>query len=101
WAVHHGRLLWLIALALAVPSTIALVRLYRNLTSEVEELLPRTAPSVSALDELRKRLPGLSTLGVVIATSSPAELPAAERLVDDLAARVRAYPPALVRAVKN
>jgi len=101
WAVHHGRVLWLIALALAVPSTIALVRLYRNLTSEVEELLPRNAPSVTAVDELRRRLPGLSTLGVVVATSSPAELPAAERLIDDLAARVRAYPPELVRAVKT
>ena len=72
WAVHHGRVLWLIALALAVPSTIALVRLYRNLTSEVEELLPRNAPSVTAVEELRQRLPGLSTLGVVVATSSPA-----------------------------
>jgi predicted RND superfamily exporter protein len=101
WAVRHGRVLWLVALALAVPSTVALVRLYKNLTSEVEELLPRSAPSVTAVEELRQRLPGLSTLGVVVATSSPAELPAAERLVDDLAARVRAYPPELVRAVKT
>ena len=62
--------LWLVALALAVPSTVALVRLYRNLTSEIEELLPRNAASVSAVDELRQRLPGLSTLGVVVATSS-------------------------------
>ena len=101
WAVRHGRLLWLVALALAVPSTVALVRLYKNLTSEVEELLPRNAPSVTAVEELRQRLPGLSTLGVVVATSSPSELPAAERLIDDLAARVRAYPPELVRAVKT
>ncbi len=101
WAVRHGRLLWLVAFALAVPSTVALVRLYKNLTSEVEELLPRNAPSVTAVEELRQRLPGLSTLGVVVATSSPSELPAAERLIDDLAARVRAYPPELVRAVKT
>ena len=101
WAVRHGRLLWLVAFALAVPSTVALVRLYKNLTSEVEELLPRNAPSVTAVEELRQRLPGLSTLGVVVTTSSPSELPAAERLIDDLAARVRAYPPELVRAVKT
>jgi predicted RND superfamily exporter protein len=97
----HGRRLWLVALLLALPATVALVRLYAHLTSEIEELLPRNAPSVSAIDELRRRLPGLSTLGVVVATSQPSELPAAERLVDDLAARVRGYPPALVRAVKT
>jgi uncharacterized protein len=101
WALARGPWLWLVALALALPSTVALVRLYRNLTSEIEELLPRNAPSVAAVDELRRRLPGLSTLGVVVATSHPSELPAAERLIDDLAARVRRYPPALVRAVKT
>jgi predicted RND superfamily exporter protein len=101
WALRHSLALWLGAIALAVPSTVALVRLYKNLTSEVEELLPRNAPSVTAVDELRQRLPGLSTLGVVVATSNPAELPAAERLIDDLAARVRRYPPSVVRAVKT
>jgi predicted RND superfamily exporter protein len=101
WTLVHGRALWLVALALMAPSTVALVRLYVNLTSEVEELLPRNAPSVGALDELRGRLPGLSALGVVVAASDPSQLAAAERLIDDLAARVRAYPPTLVRAVKT
>jgi len=101
WTLAHGRWLWLAALVAMVPSTVALVRLYLNLTGEIEELLPRDAASVSPIDELRQRLPGLSTLGVVVATSRPSELPAAERLVDDLAARVRAYPPSLVRAVKT
>jgi predicted RND superfamily exporter protein len=101
WTVARGRWLWLAAAALMVPSALAMMRLYVNLTSEVEELLPRSAPSVSAVDELRQRLPGLSTLGVVVATSDPSELPAAERLIDDLAARVRHYPPSLVRAVKT
>jgi predicted RND superfamily exporter protein len=101
WALAHGPWLWLVVVALAIPSTLAMARLYRNLTSEIEELLPRKAPSVSAVDELRERLPGLSTLGVVVATSDPSELPAAERLVDDLAVRVRAYPSSLVRAVKT
>ena len=100
WTLVHGRWLWLVALALALPSTVALVRLYASLTSEIEELLPRSAASVSAVDELRQRLPGLSTLGVVVATSDPSELRAAERLIDDLAARVRSYPSSLVRAVK-
>jgi len=101
WTVARGGRLWLVAIALAVPSTVAMVKLYRNLTSEIEELLPRNAASVTAIDEVRQRLPGLSTLGVVVATSHPSELPAAERLIDDLAERVRGYPPSLVRAVKT
>ena len=56
WTLVHGRWLWLVALALALPSTVALVRLYASLTSEIEELLPRSAASVSAVDELRQRL---------------------------------------------
>ena len=63
WALARGPWLWFAALALAVPSGIAMVHLYLNLTSEIEELLPRNAASVSAVDELRQRLPGLSTLG--------------------------------------
>ena len=40
WALARGPWLWFAALALAVPSAIAMVRLYLNLTSEIEELLP-------------------------------------------------------------
>jgi len=65
WTLAHGRWLWLAALVAMVPSTVALVRLYLNLTSEIEELLPRNAPSVGALDELRQRLSGLSRVWVV------------------------------------
>ena len=71
FALNRGPWLWLAAVILAVPSTVAMIRLYRNLTSEIEELLPRNAASVSAVEELRQRLPGLSTLGVVVATSQP------------------------------
>jgi len=78
----------------------ATVKLYLNLRSDVEELLPRSAPSVLALDELRSRMPGLQYLGVLVDVGSPDNLAAGERLLDDLAARVRAYPPELVRAVR-
>ena len=88
------------AIALAVPSALATVKLYFNLRSDLEELLPRSAPSVLALDELRSRMPGLQYLGVLVDVGSAANLPAGERLLDDLAARVRSYPPNLVRAVR-
>ena len=88
------------AIALAVPSALATAKLYFNLRSDLEELLPRSAPSVLALDELRSRMPGLQYLGVLVDVGSADKLPAGERLLDDLAARVRRYPPNLVRAVR-
>jgi predicted RND superfamily exporter protein len=77
------------------------VSLYRHLRGEVEELLPRESKSVKALDEMRSRIPGLEYLGVVVDTGRPENLPAAERFLDDLAARIRAYPPDMVREVRT
>ena len=73
---------------------------YGALRSELEELLPETAPSVTAFAQARARLPGLRTLGVVIDTTDSKNVEAANRFVDDLAARVRAYPPEMVTAVQ-
>ena len=100
WTLRWGPWLWAAALALAVPSIGRTARLYMHLRSELEQLLPRSAPSVLAVDELRRRLPSLQYLGVVVAFGSDAELPAAETLLDELAARVRAYPPELVKTVR-
>jgi len=100
WTLRHGLALWVVAILLGIPATARTINLYLHLRSEVEELLPRQAPSVEALDEMRKRSPGLEFLGVVAQVQSVAELPAAERFLDDLAARVRTYPPAMVRDVR-
>jgi predicted RND superfamily exporter protein len=104
WTLKHGRLIWALAALLAIPAGIRTVSLYKNLRSEVEELLPRDASSVAAIQELRERMTGLQYLGVVVQTDKaagrPGDLKGAERLVDDLAARVRAYPPELVTAVR-
>jgi predicted RND superfamily exporter protein len=101
WTLKHGWLLWAIALALAVPATWRTVWLYGHLRSELEELLPRESPSVRALDELRARLPGMQYLGVVVDTGRPEDLASGERLIDDLATRIRAYPPDMVREVRT
>ncbi|HEY8091806.1 MAG TPA: hypothetical protein VIF09_28285, partial [Polyangiaceae bacterium] len=101
WTVRHGWLLWAVAVALAVPATMRTASLYRHLKSDLEELLPRESKSVRALDEMRDRLPGLQYLGVVVDTGSPGNLPAAERFLDDVAARIRAYPPGMVRQVRT
>ncbi len=91
----------MIALLVAVPAAMRAATLYRNLRSDVEELLPRDAPSVQAIDELRRRFTGLQVLGVVV-EAPPGNVDAlggGERLLDDLAARVRTYPADLVTDV--
>jgi len=101
WVLRWGWLLWGIAILLAVPATVRTVSLYRHLKSDLEELLPRDSRSVRALDEMRARIPGLQYLGVVVDTGTPENLAAGERLLDDLAARIRAYPPGEVREVRT
>jgi predicted RND superfamily exporter protein len=101
WTLRWGKWLWAVALVLAVPALWRTAELYAHLRSEIEELLPRSAPSVLAIDELRQRLPGLQHLGVIVDTGSAANVPAAERFLDDLAARIERYPPELVRSVRT
>ncbi len=101
WTLRRGPWLWLVALLAGVPATFRTVDLYVHLRSEIEQLLPRGAPSVRALDEMRARSPGLEFLGVVAEVSDVADLPNAERFLDDLAARVRTYPPEMVREVRS
>jgi predicted RND superfamily exporter protein len=99
WTLRHGRALWLAALLTSVLAGWRTVHLYRNLRSDIEELLPRNAPSVVAIQELRRRIPGLQFLGVIVDAgpdASPERMAAARRLIDDLAARVRAYPRHLI-----
>ena len=62
---------------------------------------PRRAPSVTALQELRRRMPGLRYLGIIVDTGTAERLPAAERFLDNLAARIEHYPPNLVAAVRT
>jgi predicted RND superfamily exporter protein len=101
WTLRHGWLLWMLALVFAVPATMRTVGLYRHLKSDLEELLPRESHSVRALDEMRDRLPGLQYLAVVVDTGTPENVPAAERFLDELAGRIRTYPPEMVREVRT
>ena len=50
---------------LAIPATWRTAHLYANLHSDTEELLPPDAESVRAVEELRRRMPGLQFLGVL------------------------------------
>lgn len=101
WTLRWGKWTWALALVLAIPAAWRTVELYAHLRSEIEQLLPRSAPSVAAIAELRARLPGLQHLGVVVDTGTPENLPAAERFLDHLVTRLRAYPPDLVKSVRT
>jgi len=101
WTLRNGRLLWTLAILLTIPAALRTAHLYRNLRSEIEQLLPRDAPSAVAIQELRHRMAGLQYLGVVVDVGSADKLPAGERLLDDLAARVRTYPRELVSDVRT
>lgn len=101
WTLRRGKWIWLVALLLAVPAAWRTGQLYAHLKSDLEELLPRDAPSVQALEELRRRTPGLQYLGVLVDTGDATRLAAGERFIDDLAARIRTYPPQLARAVRT
>jgi uncharacterized protein len=92
WTLRFGKLLWLLAVLLAIPAAWRTVTLYRHLRSDLEELLPPDAPSVVAIQELRHRMAGLQYLGVLVDTGGPDHLVAGERFLDDLAARIRRYP---------
>ena len=41
FTLRYGKLLWAIAILLAIPATWRTVKLYANLKSDLEELLPR------------------------------------------------------------
>jgi predicted exporter len=101
WTLRWGAWLWASVLVLALPATWRTASLYAHLHSELEQLLPSTAPSVVALRELRDRMPGLRHLGVVVDAGDAENLPVANRFLDDLAARIRAYPPGLAESVRT
>lgn len=90
----------LVAALLAAVAAYRTVLTYAALRSDLEELLPETAPSVGALRTLRERLPGLRHLGVVVDVGGPEHEAAARRFLDDLKARVERYPKDMVRAVR-
>jgi predicted RND superfamily exporter protein len=101
WTVKRRGPLWAGAALLTVIGVVGTVRVYGRLNGDLEALLPRDAPSVRALSEMRSRVTGLQSLGVVVDFGSPDRLPAAERFLDDLAARVRQYGPEMVRSVRT
>src|SRR5690606_2488595 len=97
----RSRVVLVIGVLLALVAGVRTVLTYSNLKSDIEELLPATAPSVLALERARERLPGLRHLGVVIDAGQPENIGAALRFLTDLEQRVSAYPKNAVALVRS
>lgn len=94
---------WVVICAVVALTLAAIWRTvltYANLRSDIEELLPSTAPSVGALATLRARMPAVRYLGVVIDTGGPQHLERANRFVDSLREKIEKYPSRVVAGVQ-
>ncbi|APR83392.1 RND superfamily protein [Minicystis rosea] len=98
--LRRRALVFLVTLAITAVAGTRMGMTYAGLRSNLEDLLPANAPSVASLDAARERLPGLRHLGIVVDTGGAENVPAARRFLDDLASKIRAYPPGLVTAVR-
>lgn len=87
-------LLGALAFGLCVPASI---HLYGDLRTDLRELLPQGAPAAVGLEQLEKRVGGLSHLAIIVRTE---DLGAGERFVDALAEKINAMPRSLITGVQ-
>ena len=99
WVLRNGRILRVIAEPARDPGHVADRDAVRASSRRPRGAPPAGVTSVVAIDELRARMPGLKFLGVVVNMADPNNADASERFLDNLATRIRQYPPSLVRAV--
>ncbi len=97
WLVRERRLVLVLALFAGVVGAFFSAKLYANLRSGFEELLPDGAPSVVAARTIAPRLHNVTHLSVVLEGKDGDAL---DRLADDLAARLRKLPEDLVESVE-
>lgn len=73
------------------------IQLFKNLKTDIEELLPTTARSVIDLNEVTGRLESTDNIAVLIFSQHPNE---SRRFVSDLAARLSQFPRSVVAGVE-
>jgi predicted RND superfamily exporter protein len=94
--LRHREIVLGIALFALLVGLVFTFRLYANLRSGFEELLPDTVPSVVAARTLAPKLHNVTHLSVVLTGEDGDAL---ARLADDLAPRLRKLPQGLVQSV--
>lgn len=90
---------WVVTLGAAFTCVGALysVELYKNLRTDIEELLPTTARSVIDLNEVTSRLESTENLAIVVLSD---RVEASRRFVVDLAARLERLPKNVIASVE-
>ena len=97
WLVRHRRLVLALAALAFAGGTFFSTKLYSNLRSGFEELLPDTAPSVVAARTVARRLRNVTHLSIIFQGTDGDAL---DRLADDLALRLRRLPAEIVDSVE-
>jgi predicted RND superfamily exporter protein len=97
WLVRRRALVLALAALATLAGAFFSVLLYGDLRANVEELLPKDAPSVIAAKTIGPKLHSVTHLSVILEGGDPDVM---DRFADDLAARLRALPPALVTSVE-
>ncbi len=97
WLIRRRRGVLLAAILLGLVGTFFSARLYSDLRSEVEELLPSDAPSVVAAKRWGPKLHTVTHLSVVVEGKDPKAL---QRFAEALAERLKALPPNEVESVE-
>ena len=101
WLVQRRKLVLSLALLLLIITCWRTLATYAALRSDLEELLPESAPSVVAGKAVRERIPSMRHLGIVIDTGGAKNIEAAERFAADLKSRIARYPSELVGGVRT
>ena len=97
WLVRHRRRVLALALLVSAVGAFYSAKLYGNLRSGFEELLPDSAPSVLASRTIAKKLHNVTHLSIVLEGRDGDAL---DRFADALAVRLRKLPPDLVESVE-
>src|SRR5436190_23746711 len=89
--------IFLVTSVLSVGGFYYSAMLYKNLRTDLEELLPTSARSVLDLNEVRSRLESIDNLSVLIFSDDRV---ASRRFVEDLAKKLQAEPKDTVASVE-
>ena len=95
--LQHAILISILGTLLGFVGTYYTVLLYKNLRTDIEELLPTTARSITDLNEVTSRLEAIDNI-VVVTLSKDKE--ASRRFVTDLAARLGESPKTVISSVE-
>lgn len=95
--VRHAGLIALVGTLIALVGAYFSVRLYMNLRTDIEELLPTTARSVKDLEQVTQRLESIDNMVVLIFSKNTG---ASKRFVDDLAGKLKQVPRTVISSVE-